>query len=85
MTDNTYNGWTNWETWNLLLWVTNEESLYKEATHFAHIYSSMMAFEKKCEDFFRRMFPEGTPDMKEEEMQAVNWAEVAQALKEWDS
>ena len=28
MTDQTYNGWTNWETWNFKLWIDNEESSY---------------------------------------------------------
>lgn len=23
MTDNTYNGWTNWETWNINMWFDN--------------------------------------------------------------
>ena len=23
-----YNGWTNWETWNCYCWMTNEEELY---------------------------------------------------------
>ena len=27
MTDNTYNGWTNYETWNNNLWIDNEGSL----------------------------------------------------------
>ena len=30
MTDQTYNGWTNWETWNFKLWIENEESTYRE-------------------------------------------------------
>jgi hypothetical protein len=31
MTDKKYNGWTNWETWNTNLWMTNEEGWYHEA------------------------------------------------------
>ena len=29
-TDTTYNGYTNYETWNVMLWLYNEEHLYNE-------------------------------------------------------
>ena len=28
MTDNTYNGWTNYETWNVALWIDNDYTIY---------------------------------------------------------
>ena len=27
--NNTYNGWTNYETWNFKLWLDNDEASYK--------------------------------------------------------
>ena len=29
--ENTYNGWTNYETWNAALWMGNDEFLYNTA------------------------------------------------------
>ena len=29
--DTTYNGWENYETWNVALWINNEEGLYEFA------------------------------------------------------
>lgn len=31
-----YNGWSNWQTWNVALWLGNDESLYKLARRFVH-------------------------------------------------
>jgi hypothetical protein len=28
LTNRTYNGWTNYETWNVVLWIENAEGLY---------------------------------------------------------
>ncbi len=41
-TDNTYNGWKNYETWNVALWIGNDEGLYRLAKE-AGSYQSFRA------------------------------------------
>ena len=42
MTAQTYNGWANYETWNVALWLGNNEVMYNFARGFAeHGYKSL--------------------------------------------
>ena len=34
MTNNTFNGWSNYETWNVALWLQNDEGLYGIARRY---------------------------------------------------
>jgi hypothetical protein len=43
--DEAYNGYKNYETWNVALWIGNDESLYKQAKKFKHWgYSDFVKF-----------------------------------------
>jgi len=32
----TYNGWKNWATWNVALWLGNDENLYRLSRRFVN-------------------------------------------------
>lgn len=55
MTDTTYNGWKNWATWNVALWLGNDEGLYKIARRFVH-YKDLV---RELEDYGTTATPDG--------------------------
>ena len=52
LTNESYNGWSNYETWNVALWIGNDESLYdiaKEAGDYEAFAEFMIdLFGKGC-------------------------------------
>ena len=76
-----YNGYPNYETWNIELWIDNEEWLYNERIRFLKYNSTIGAAE--VELFCRGMFPDGTPDMcGASDMEKVDWEHLAELWRE---
>ena len=51
----TFNGWANYETWNVALWLQNDEAMYTVAKH----YSTFDSLIPRLEYRFGQMTPDG--------------------------
>ena len=72
-----YNGWPNFETWNVALWAGNDQESYQM------VQANRPYTEAKAWRIALAMWPQGTPDMRgPEEMDAVDWSRIAEAWNE---
>jgi hypothetical protein len=89
----TYSGWTNRETWALMLWVNNDEGLQSEARDVVrgHYRRAPIALEAWAETLFTRSgyvdefggpWPDGLADAAEDigSLYRVNWQECAESI-----
>jgi hypothetical protein len=87
-----YNGWTNYETWNFNLWITNEEPDYEYALELAEDSENINGFRKKLEDWANDTADECISsatsefgfitDMIYSSIKSVNFYEIAEHLWE---
>ena len=72
LTNKSYNGWTNYETWNVALWIGNDENLY----HFAREFDSYAKFVSAMP------FGAKTPDGVEFASTKLNYIELDEMLED---
>ena len=76
MKDSTYNGWRNYETWNVALWIQNEEALYALA-RLTNNYEEFIATGRTSFVSLEAKTPDGVkwndPKVDVEELNEMIW------------
>jgi hypothetical protein len=75
-----YNGWKNYATWNVNLWVMNDESIYRAWQMMQRHYTTFTA--RSAYATARGLFGEKTPDDVPIDDPAIDWEEIANAWNE---
>ena len=64
MADNTYNGWTNWETWIVNVWIDNDQKLSEYVGDMAReeVLKDKESATYNLSKTLRKQFDEWTPE-----------------------
>lgn len=80
------NGFANYQTWNVVLWLSNDERLYRACLIDLENFKATRTYYKGAyaKSLVLTLLPEGTPDLKgmPRPYAGVRWAEVAKVIRE---
>lgn len=76
VTETTYNGWKNYETWNVNLWLVNDEGLYSLVTSSSA--KNYRAFIESVSDILGTETPDGVAWLDEN----LDYEALDEALEE---
>lgn len=80
-----YNGWTNYPTWNVNLWLTNDEGSYNywmERARDAEVNELAISLEEEHKEMIPELEASTYSDLLQYTLGLVNWNEIAQSLIE---
>jgi hypothetical protein len=78
-----YNGWTNYETWNIKLWMDNDEGVYKYWLRQASKAKDAYTLSQEIKEFYQENMPELRgmyADLMTSALDNANWREIAENL-----
>lgn len=87
MTDERYNGWRNYETWCVKLWIDNEYAWHCEVRQLARLhagdnYDLAQAIREMIEDAAPDLKASPFSDLLTSALGAVDWYEIADSVAE---
>lgn len=80
---NQYNGYTNYETWNVNLWLENDEGIYSMIKEWAEEADDIGPLSQQIQEFVEEMNPLASDssmfsDLLGAAIGSVNWYEIAE-------
>jgi hypothetical protein len=79
-----YNGWANYETWNVMLWMNNDEPRYRNYVAVVRAAKrEKKLFTGECaKSFCETQFTGKTPDGVSIDSSKIRWGAIARAMRE---